>query len=68
MILDQVKINKQEMITVGTSFRSKSIPGNGLYSCINCSAKWLLEDFETLPECPECGALQFQKESLISTF
>ena len=67
MTLDQLKIDNIRMIAVRPILRSGSIPGKGLYGCVNCSVKWLLDDYEDLPECPECGSLEFQKEYYKST-
>jgi DNA-directed RNA polymerase subunit RPC12/RpoP len=43
-------------------FRAGDVPGEGIYRCKNCSVKWLLLDFEELPECPECNGTVFDKE------
>ena len=43
-------------------FTAGDVPGEGSYRCKKCSVKWLLEDFEELPECPECNGRDFEKE------
>ena len=43
-------------------FKAGDVPGEGTYRCLNCSVKWLLQNIEDLPECPECNGLDFAKE------
>jgi hypothetical protein len=62
MTLDQIRIDKSRLMPDRDTIRSGSIPGHGLYSCIDCSVKWLLEDYEDLPDCPECEGVEFEKE------
>ena len=62
MTLDQISLEKSKIIPGKKTIRSGSIPGHGLYTCINCSTKWLLEDYEDLPDCPECGGVEFENE------
>jgi|GEM_PF-2088394 len=59
MTLDEIKIDtrfKSDLLKAG------SIPGEGAYRCVNCSVKWLLEDHEDLPECPDCNGIEFERE------
>jgi len=43
-------------------FRSGDVPGEGSYRCINCSARWIIQDLDELPECPECNGINFERE------
>lgn len=43
-------------------FVSGEMPGRGTYRCRNCSVKWMLQDFDELPECPGCRGNDFEME------
>jgi hypothetical protein len=45
-------------------FETGAIPGSGTYSCVTCNAQLSLRERDRLPECPRCGAMSFQRDSI----
>jgi len=46
------------------SFDLGAIPGPGTYFCAVCGSQLSLRDNDQLPECPRCGAAEFQRDSI----
>lgn len=46
------------------SFVVGAVPGTGTYFCATCSSQLSLRENEQLPECPRCGAVEFQRDSI----
>ena len=47
-----------DSLTVGT------IPGAGTYFCASCGSQLSLRENDRLPECPRCGATEYQRDSI----
>ncbi len=41
-----------------------TVPGSGTYFCATCSSQLSLRENDQLPECPRCGAAEFQRDSI----
>lgn len=48
------------------SFDAGAIPGSGTYFCALCSSQLSLRENDHLPECPRCGASEFQRDSIFA--
>jgi predicted nucleic acid-binding Zn-ribbon protein len=46
------------------SFDVGAIPGSGTYFCASCGSQLSLRENDRLPECPRCGAEEFQRDSI----
>lgn len=46
------------------SFDVGAIPGSGTYFCAACGSQLSLRENDHLPECPRCGAEEFQRDSI----
>jgi hypothetical protein len=46
------------------SFETGAIPGSGTYFCALCGSQLSLRERDRLPECPRCGASEFQRDSI----
>ena len=46
------------------SFEAGEIPGSGTYFCATCNAQLSLRERDRLPDCPRCGATEFQRDSI----
>jgi hypothetical protein len=54
----------------GTSFDSFDVgtfPGSGTYFCASCGSQLSLREDDQLPECPRCGAAEFQRDSIFES-
>jgi predicted nucleic acid-binding Zn-ribbon protein len=40
------------------------VPGSGTYFCASCGSQLSLRENDQLPECPRCGAAEFQRDSI----
>jgi hypothetical protein len=47
-----------ELFDVGT------VPGSGTYFCASCGSQLSLRENDHIPECPRCGASEFQRDSI----
>jgi|SRR5689334_23826667 len=43
-----------------------SAPGSGTYFCSSCGSQLALREAEKLPECPRCGASEYQRDSIFA--
>lgn len=50
--------------TSSDSFKVGAIPGSGTYFCASCGLQLSLRENDRLPECPRCGAREFQRDSI----
>jgi predicted nucleic acid-binding Zn-ribbon protein len=41
-----------------------AIPGSGTFFCASCGSQLSLRENDQLPECPRCGAAEFQRDSI----
>jgi predicted nucleic acid-binding Zn-ribbon protein len=41
-----------------------TVPGSGTFFCSTCGSQLALRENERLPECPRCGAAEFQRDSI----
>ncbi|HEV7399409.1 MAG TPA: FHA domain-containing protein [Solirubrobacterales bacterium] len=41
-----------------------AIPGSGTFFCASCGSQLSLRENDRLPECPRCGAAEFQRDSI----
>jgi FHA domain/Zinc-ribbon containing domain len=39
-------------------------PGTGTYFCASCGSQLSLRENDRLPDCPRCGAVEFQRDSI----
>ena len=46
------------------SFKVGAIPGSGTFFCASCGSQLSLRENDRLPECPRCGASEFQRDSI----
>jgi hypothetical protein len=46
------------------SFKVGAIPGSGTFFCAACGSQLSLRENDQLPECPRCGASEFQRDSI----
>lgn len=46
------------------SFDVGAIPGSGTFFCASCGSQLSLRENDRLPECPRCGATEFQRDSI----
>src|SRR3954451_24991481 len=46
------------------SFTVGAIPGSGTFFCASCGSQLSLRENDRLPECPRCGAGEFQRDSI----
>lgn len=46
------------------SFEVGAIPGSGTFFCASCGSQLSLRENDQLPECPRCGATEFQRDSI----
>lgn len=46
------------------SFAVGTVPGTGTYFCAACGSQLSLRENDRLPECPRCGADEFQRDSI----
>lgn len=50
--------------TSSDSFDVGAIPGSGTFFCAACGSQLSLRENDQLPECPRCGATEFQRDSI----
>jgi predicted nucleic acid-binding Zn-ribbon protein len=50
--------------TSSDSFDVGAIPGSGTFFCASCGSQLSLRENDQLPECPRCGATEFQRDSI----
>lgn len=48
------------------SFAAGTFPGSGTYFCASCSSQLSLRENDRLPECPRCGADEYQRDSIFA--
>jgi Zn-finger nucleic acid-binding protein len=46
------------------SFDVGTFPGSGTYFCASCGSQLSLRENDQLPECPRCGAVEYQRDSI----
>jgi hypothetical protein len=46
------------------SFDVGTTPGSGTFFCSSCGSQLSLRENDRLPECPRCGASEFQRDSI----
>jgi len=46
------------------SFAVGTTPGSGTFFCASCGTQLSLRENDQLPECPRCGASEFQRDSI----
>lgn len=49
------------------SFKVGAIPGSGTFFCASCGSQLSLRENDQLPECPRCGASEFQRDSIFES-
>lgn len=57
-------------INPGTSvdnFDVGTFPGSGTYFCASCGSQLSLRENDQLPDCPRCGAAEFQRDSIFES-
>src|ERR1044071_2476586 len=52
-------------IDVG-SLSAGEVPGSGTYFCASCSSQLSLRENDQLPDCPRCGAGEYQRDSIFA--
>lgn len=52
-------------IEVG-SLNAGEVPGSGTYFCASCSTQLSLRENDQLPDCPRCGASEYQRDSIFA--
>jgi FHA domain-containing protein/zinc ribbon family protein len=45
-------------------FELGAVPGTGTYFCASCGSQLSLRENDPIPECPRCGASEFQRDSI----
>jgi hypothetical protein len=67
---------RREGVTISTSvspgisienFDVGTFPGSGTYFCASCGSQLSLRENDQLPECPRCGAAEFQRDSIFES-
>jgi predicted RNA-binding Zn-ribbon protein involved in translation (DUF1610 family) len=48
-------------------FAVGTIPGSGTFFCAACGSQLSLRETERLPECPRCGAAEYQRDSIFES-
>jgi DNA-directed RNA polymerase subunit RPC12/RpoP len=51
----------------GEAFVGGSIPGEGTYFCLVCGSQLALRETDELPDCSNCGASRFRRDSIFSS-
>jgi DNA-directed RNA polymerase subunit RPC12/RpoP len=51
----------------GEAFASGSMPGEGTYFCLVCGGQVALRETDELPDCSNCGATRFRRDSIFSS-
>ncbi|MFL5901639.1 MAG: FHA domain-containing protein [Solirubrobacterales bacterium] len=57
-------------VSPGTSVESFDVgafPGSGTYFCASCGSQLSLRENDQLPECPRCGAVEYQRDSIFES-
>jgi predicted RNA-binding Zn-ribbon protein involved in translation (DUF1610 family) len=49
------------------SFDVGAVPGSGTYFCPSCGSQLSLRENDRLPDCPRCGATEFQRDSIFKS-
>lgn len=49
------------------NFDVGTFPGSGTYFCASCGSQLSLRENDQLPECPRCGALEYQRDSIFES-
>lgn len=49
------------------NFEVGAIPGSGTFFCASCGSQLSLRENDQLPECPRCGATEFQRDSIFES-
>jgi predicted nucleic acid-binding Zn-ribbon protein len=49
---------------VADRYETGSFPGSGTFFCTGCGSQLSLRETDSLPECPRCGASDFQRDSI----
>lgn len=49
------------------SFDIGTFPGSGTYFCASCGSQLSLREDDQLPECPRCGAVEYQRDSIFES-
>jgi predicted RNA-binding Zn-ribbon protein involved in translation (DUF1610 family) len=49
------------------NFTVGAVPGAGTYFCGSCGSQLSLRESDQLPECPRCGATEFQRDSIFES-
>jgi hypothetical protein len=49
------------------NFDVGTFPGSGTYFCASCGSQLSLRENDQLPECPRCGAAEFQRDSIFES-
>jgi predicted RNA-binding Zn-ribbon protein involved in translation (DUF1610 family) len=49
------------------SFAVGTTPGSGTFFCASCGSQLSLRENDQLPECPRCGASEFQRDSIFES-
>jgi hypothetical protein len=44
-----------------------TFPGSGTYFCASCGSQLSLRENDQLPECPRCGAVEYQRDSIFES-
>src|SRR3954454_12289138 len=52
-------------IDVG-SLNAGGVPGSGTYFCASCGSQLSLRENDQLPDCPRCGAAEYQRDSIFA--
>ena len=67
---------RREGVTIFTSaspgigvenFDVGTFPGSGTYFCASCGSQLSLRENDELPECPRCGAAEYQRDSIFES-
>jgi DNA-directed RNA polymerase subunit RPC12/RpoP len=59
--------NSADTHPVGEAFPSGTMPGEGTYFCLVCGTQLSLRETDELPECAQCGASRFRRDSIFSS-
>ena len=49
------------------NFVTGSTPGAGTYFCLDCGSQLSLQENDTLPTCPRCGAARYGRDSMFES-
>ncbi len=57
-------VSTSSNLAVADRYEAGTFPGSGTFFCTGCGSQLSLRETDSLPECPRCGASDFQRDSI----